>query len=266
MVNLLVFDKEKKMRTLTKERVKSPVSFGDLDIDSDVLSLELIGDGPNEVIHRKLVSLQEANKKAIVMAEQENLTRAERSRRRDYAKMFVSRYTSIFGINREGMKELVRGLRDKDILLLENAVLERLKKPAILQVVGSLSVMAICIISSLGFILSGNSVLAVLSAAMLSTGIGWFFPLILLTQFFEDTIDTRGTYGYGLSRPAAYFGPRRAFKKKYGPDYFPYQELREELGLIPEVRWRAEPSLTQVIITGIIFTVALFVNIRRGTK
>ncbi len=199
------------MRTLTLERERTV----------QVPALELIGDGPNEMICRKLSSLQEANKKALVLGVQEKMVMEKQRKRKGYAQMFISRYTKMFGISRENMRDLVRELKNEDIILLENAVLERLKKPAIFQVIGSFSAMAIFV----GSILSDSTLLVVL---MTFTMTGWLLPLLSLADSFYGCSNFDGG---GSLLPAGYFGSRLTLKKRYGPDYFPYQELKEELGL-----------------------------------
>lgn len=216
------------MRTLTKERV----NLSGLSNNSGALSLDLIGDGPNEVICRKLSKFQKANRQALVLSDQESMVREKQCKRKGYAKMFISRYTKMFGISRENMKDLVGELKDEDVILLEKAVLEKLKKPAIFQVVGSFSAIAIFFGSILETFLFGNQIYSVLIPLMGFTTTGWLLPLISLADSFYGCSNFDGG---GSLWPGGYFGSRRTLKKKYGPNYFPYQELKEELGLLENV-------------------------------
>ncbi|MDP3696779.1 MAG: hypothetical protein Q8R55_01980 [Candidatus Taylorbacteria bacterium] len=203
-----------------------------------VPSLDLIGDGSREMICRKLSNLQKENKEALTLARQESMVKAEQSKRRDYAKRFISRYTKMFGISREGLKDLVKKLKDEEIVLLENTVLERLKKPAIFEVIGSFSLIITFIGCSLGGFLSGNTALIGLAFMMLFTATGWLLPFMFLVEFFYGSSNNGE---YGANTPGGYFGSQRLFKNKYGPKYFPYQEFREELGLIE----KQDPTLNR---------------------
>lgn len=211
------------MRTLTKERVNS---LGSLN-SSGASSIDLITDGPNEVICRKLSNLQEDQKKAVVLAKQESMEKIWQFKKRNYAKMIISKYTKIFGISHEQMKDLVKELKDEDIVLLENAVLGRLKKPAIFQVIISFGALATFIGSSLGYFLFGNQILGGLAITMFSTATGWAFPLMFLKASFCGISDRCA----GDVSPGNSFGSRRVLKNKYGPKYFPCRELKEELGI-----------------------------------
>lgn len=213
------------MRTLTKERIDLSGSLN----NSNVFNQDLVVDGPKEAIYKKVHNLQTANKQSLALANQERILKAEQDTRKKYAKRFISRCTKMFGISRENMKDLVLELKDKDIVLLENIVLEKLRKPAFLQVVGSFGAITIFMGSSLASFLFGNQAVIVLTAMLFFTGLGWLIPFMFLTEFVYGSSNNGEC---GANTATGYIGSQRVFKKKYGAQYFPYQEVKKELGLI----------------------------------
>ncbi len=194
--------------TLEKTRVQAP-------------SFDLIGDGPEEIVVRMLNKFHK-NKKVT------RLQAKEKSWRQELASAFVKEYTSVFDITKEQMKELVCGIKEKNIGFIENALFKKLKRRALPLIEASIISGAFFIYGVPGLILNFDAThLSSLAISMfLSAFLGWILPFIVIASL-------TSSFKEAPLKSIAYIRYRGRLKKKYGPDYFPYQELREELGITP---------------------------------
>lgn len=200
------------MRTLTKERV----SPSGLSNNSGTLSMDLIGDGPNEVASQMITKFHQTNQEAALKQREVSLVVKEKDFRQNLAKGFIQHYMSIFGITKDQMRELVYGIKGENILVVEHTLVERLRKRTRALIGASI-------------IICGAYVCEIVSAQtmplplMIFPIFGWILPFLVFVSLV-----------FPMPTPIpfiTYTCDRKRLKKKYGPDYFPIQELREELGL-----------------------------------
>ncbi|MBI2064748.1 MAG: hypothetical protein HYT62_01700 [Candidatus Yanofskybacteria bacterium] len=217
-------------RTLTKERVKTSVSLGDLDINSGTSSLELIDDGPNEAVCRLVSKFQQANQQANHREALERQARGlainEMASKQNLASMFIDAYTYAFNITINQMGVLVQEIGENNLPFLENKLFERLRKRAGVIVSASIISGGAFTVDLIDIFSSGSLVLLPLPLFMVCF-LGWILPFLVLVS--------SGTARSEPFRSVSYIRARKRLKKKYGPDYFPYQELRKELRLAESV-------------------------------
>ena len=187
----------------------------------------LILDGPNEVIAKKLAQLSESNKQAIlarkIKSKQEVLRECRQQEKTSYAKAFIDYCAKFFEINRFQVSDLIATMKDSDIEIVESKILKRIKGGAVIEfLIGSM-------ISVITF--------GLMVAGIIMRDPMWLFACLLLFLIFLLTsvdVFSTGLISNKIFHRLAYIFTGRRLKKKYGQDYFPIQELREELGLVPK--------------------------------
>lgn len=179
----------------------------DLEVQRD--NNRLILDGPSEVINRMVTKFRQDNKEAQIFQEKKALILSQRQEKLDYVGSFISRYTGPLGITRGQFREIISQLKEHEIILLDDVVISRAKKWALVP-----------------FLLSGVSAAVCLGSLMLGPQ---FLPFYLLAYF-----TGAGSLGLLLSTfdrnySVGYIRRQKRLKQKYGQNYFPHQELREIL-------------------------------------
>ncbi len=209
------------MRTLTKERVNLSGLFN----NSGALSMDLIGDGPNEVASRLITKFNQTNQEAKLKQREVSLVIKEKSFKQNFAKDFIQHYMCIFGITKDQLQKLVCEIKEENIQFIENNLVERLRKKARVWIGASVISGGFFIYEAINAFVNGTQHIMVLPF-FISQICGWILPLWMLFSFFPD-LDRSS-----LVNSVSYVVTRRRLKKKYGSDYFPVQELRKELGLV----------------------------------
>jgi len=186
----------------------------------------LILDGINETIFRSVHKYHENNQKLLVSSQQISLGRKEEERKRIFATAFIDKYTKIFKITHSQLGELVNSLKTEDVLVLDSQLTEVLQKRTLLSNIGSATCLGTFLLS-ITALLSGseNWVFTFLALFMFTSSLGWMFPLMMLSQNFYGKKEQ-------IHEPycsAAHLALRRYLKNKYGPGYFPYQEIKRQL-------------------------------------
>lgn len=196
----------------------------------DSQEIRLTTDGPNEQICRMLTVFSGENETSNLMLRQQNLVKEEEERKRNFVQSFVDKYTKVFKITRDQLKKLVNTLETEGILALDNQLSRILHKKALLTNIFWSGCIVTFLTSTLWFFLSGGVVPSLsffLSFYMFATTMGWLFPFMTLSEnFYSERSNIYVPY-----RPADHMALRRYLKKKYGSSFFPYSELRRELGL-----------------------------------
>ena len=186
----------------------------------------LILDGPNEVIAKKLTQLSEANKQVIlarkIKSKQKVLRKYRQQEKTSYANAFIDYCAKFFEINRFQVSDLIATMKDSDIEIVESKILKRIKGGAVIEfLIGPM-------ISVITF--------GLMVAGIIMRDPMWLFACLLFLIFLLTSVDvfSTGLISNKIFHRLAYIFTGRRLKKKYGQDYFPIQELREELGLVPK--------------------------------
>lgn len=204
------------MRTLTKEKV----NLLELANSSGALSMDLIGDGPNEVASQLISKFHQTNQELQLKQRENDLATKDKYLRRSFALAFIESYTSMFNITREQMGELACGIKEENIRFIENNLAERLRKRARVLISTSIISGGGFIYSIASWFLTGELHIAIVPFIIF----GWLLPFLILVSLIQETEVPFSCISYIQNK--------KRLKKKYGPDYFPVQELREELKLI----------------------------------
>lgn len=190
-----------------------------------IQSLDLIGDGPNEVASQLITQFRQANQETKLKQKEVFLATKEKTLRQNFAEAFIEQYTNIFNITKNQMAELVyRGIKEENIQFIEGSLVERLRRRAWSWIGASVISGGVCIYGIANLFINDN----VRSWLLIFVPFGWIMPAFILTALLSDV----GFAGYfeGIS----YIQTRKRLKKKYGSNYFPIQELRQELELHDE--------------------------------
>lgn len=191
----------------------------------------LIKDGLNEKVSRAVTKFNKETRDKLLLTQQTDLIRKEQLRKSSFARSCVNRYVNILNISDKQLGELISSLKEADVLKLDNQFTELMqKKVSQSNVIHHCALWGISIFEAIwGFV-------SVLTGIDL---LGAFFVLSLLPTVpsFILIIDVLHQNSYKGSckipyNPREHLALRRYLKEKYGPEYFPYQEFKEKLGLI----------------------------------
>lgn len=207
--------KEKKMRTLTKERV----DLSGLTGDSGASNTSLILNNSFERTYLVARKFREENQKREEENQKIEKNKTEKKLKTEYANRFLRLCAEFFTISDDQARILIRQLKKEDTIKLENTILKKTKKLAIFQAIGFFSLTSFCIASALmGYLLLGFEFLVVI-------------PFLLAPVLWPGWALCDFLYGdpFEVCRNVSYLGRRRQLIKKYGLKYFPLQELEEVL-------------------------------------
>ncbi|MBI2064507.1 MAG: hypothetical protein HYT62_00415 [Candidatus Yanofskybacteria bacterium] len=184
-------------RTLTKERVKTPVSFGGLDISSGALSLELIGDGPNEVIARRLQDIHERTDFMEL--------------KKVFSENFKVQLANMNGIDKKEISNLTSGLDRSAIEFLEKKLTSRCRIWAWFEKTIWASLLLLILLSL--FRVFGETTFF-FATIICGFGVGMpiIGPLICLMGYGDRDFFLTGNIGY--------MKDRKRLIKIYGKEYF----------------------------------------------
>lgn len=204
------------MKTLTKERV----SLSGLSNESGVLSMDLIGDGLNEVICNKLIEFQaksiEDHEKQLALQKVEK----EKHYKRVYIEAFINYLCGFYRINRAQAVNLLKGLNKEEVEKLDEWIISKIKPRAKFQLFMSLLGLSSCLALDVTF--------------GLFYGVGFVFVFNWLVGGFSLISLLSTTIMPGDMGPAGFLNIGTRYVKICGENYFPHDILQEKLKL-PEV-------------------------------
>lgn len=223
--------------TLEKERVAQVLSF-------EIPSLDLIGDGPNEIVLKRTFSLNVQNNVAIKQAkavrQEQKLKEKIRGPKELLVNLFMNKYPNTFGITKEQFTELIarstpQEIETMEIMLANSRKIKwwsRIQRYSVntfttmicVAIFNSIFHLWPVLITKLPFYIFVGSF--VVSGPML----GMFYIFGLLGSFnfmFEKDSDCFCSLRY--------LRCRKYLKKLYPDNYFPHDILQEKLKL-PEIK------------------------------
>lgn len=226
------------MRTLTKERVNHSGLFN----NSGALSMDLIGDGPNEIVLKRTLTLRDqteiVTKQEKAVRQEQKLKEKIRGPKELLVDLFMKQYPKTFGITKEQFDELIARSMPKEEVEAMEVMLANSRKLKWWSGVHRYSVNTLTTtilaatfnsIFHLGPIWVTELPLWIFVGSFCVSGpmFGMFYIFGLLESFnfmFEKNSD------YFCS--SRYLRCRKYLKKLYPDNYFPHDILQEKLKLL----------------------------------
>jgi hypothetical protein len=186
----------------------------------------LILDGPNEVVKKMLTGFYDSNNEKELVAKQSAIVMNMEKRKKNLALSFIRQYTKRLKVSHDQLGEIVSSLQEKEFFVMEEQFTRLLHRKAKLYNFSALGCVGLFLASALFALLGNLFFINMAFMIFFCTGGGILPFLLLLENFYGDRSAI-----YVPCRPTNYLALRRYLKRKYGSQYFPYQELKNALGL-----------------------------------